>query len=171
MFTLINVAKKKKEKNRKDASPFLKDTRKGGMDACWEGWMGAFEEYVERSGWIKGGWVQMRLKWMIHPLYIVSLPPFNFISFLLIYYFFNVLFTVPLHPTFVFLCSPATTLASPPFFLHPIIWWMYKDVLSRQREYGGFKRELSVCITECCTPKAELNSVTPHIKRLIYMFI
>lgn len=42
--------KKKKEKNRKDASPFLKDTRKGGMDACWEGWMGAFEEYVERSG-------------------------------------------------------------------------------------------------------------------------
>lgn len=50
MFTLINVAKKKKEKNRKDASPFLKDTRKGGMDACWEGWMGAFEEYVERSG-------------------------------------------------------------------------------------------------------------------------
>lgn len=50
MFTLINVAKKKKEKNRKDASPFLKDTRKGGMDACWGGWMGAFEEYVERSG-------------------------------------------------------------------------------------------------------------------------
>lgn len=29
----------------------------------------------------------MRLKWMIHPLCIVSLPPFNFISFLLIYYF------------------------------------------------------------------------------------
>lgn len=104
------------------------------------------------------------------PLYCLftSLQLYFFPSHLL---FFNVLFTVPLHPTFVFLCSPATTLASPPFFLHPIIWWMYKDVLSRQREYGGFKRELSVCITECCTPKAELNSVTPHIKRLIYMFI
>lgn len=54
------------------------------------------------------------------PLYCLftSLQLYFFPSHLL---FFNVLFTVPLHPTFVFLCSPATTLASPPFFLHPII--------------------------------------------------
>lgn len=49
MFTLVNVANKEK-KNGKDTPPVLKETRKGWMDICGEGWMGAFEEYVARNG-------------------------------------------------------------------------------------------------------------------------